>query len=49
MKVLMLGRIDLFQNRGGDTVQIENTAEELRNLGVEVDICSDLSVDMQGI
>lgn len=48
MKVLMLGRIDLFQNRGGDTVQIENTAEELRNLGVEVDICSDLSVDMQG-
>lgn len=48
MKVLMLGRIDLFQNRGGDTVQIENTAEELRNLGIEVDICSDLSIDMRG-
>ena len=38
MKVLMQSRIDLFDRRGGDTVQIEKTAEELRKLGVEVDI-----------
>ena len=37
----MQSRIDLFDRRGGDTVQIEKTAEELRKLGVEVDIdCS---------
>jgi len=36
MKVLFLGRFDLFDKRGGDTVQIENTAEELKKLGVEV-------------
>ena len=46
MKVLMLGRIDLLERRGGDTVQIENTAAELRNLGVEVDISTDLKCDM---
>ena len=34
----MQSRLDLFDRRGGDTVQIEKTAEELRKLGVEVDI-----------
>jgi len=38
MKVLMVGRPDLFKYYGGDRVQIENTASELRNLGVEVDL-----------
>ena len=38
MKVLMLGRSDLFSAGGGDKVQIDNTAKELRNLGVEVDV-----------
>jgi len=46
MKVLMLGRIDLLKNGGGDLVQIENTANELRNLGVQVDIKTSLNIDM---
>ena len=48
MKILMLGRIDLMEKRGGDTVQVENTAQELRNLGLEVDIKNDLNCDMSG-
>jgi glycosyltransferase involved in cell wall biosynthesis len=46
MKILMLGRIDLFEKPGGDTVQINNTAQELRNLGLEVDIKTDIKCDM---
>jgi len=38
MKVLMLGRMGLLEKGGGDKVQIENTALELRKLGVEVEI-----------
>ncbi len=41
MKVLMLGRIGLLEARGGDRIQVENTASELRKLGVEVDIRTD--------
>jgi glycosyltransferase involved in cell wall biosynthesis len=41
MKVLMLGRLDLMTIGGGDKVQIVNTAAELRNLGIEVDIRDD--------
>ena len=41
MKVLMQSRLDLFDRRGGDTIQVEKTAEQLRKLGIEVDIdCS---------
>ena len=45
MKVLMLGRIGLMENGGGDKIQIENTANELRNLGVEVDISTGFNFD----
>ncbi|MFA6981748.1 MAG: glycosyltransferase [Patescibacteria group bacterium] len=45
MKVLMLGRIGLLKVGGGDRVQIENTAMELKELGVEVDIKSGLDFD----
>ena len=38
MKVLFLVRSSLYQNKGGDTVQVEETAAALRNLGVEVDV-----------
>jgi glycosyltransferase involved in cell wall biosynthesis len=38
MKVLMQGRYGLISNGGGDKIQIENTAKELKKLGVEVDI-----------
>lgn len=41
MKVLMLGRLDLMRIGGGDKIQITNTAAELRNLGIEVDIKDD--------
>jgi glycosyltransferase involved in cell wall biosynthesis len=43
MKVLMLGRIGLLEARGGDRVQVENTAAELRKMGVEVDIKTDMN------
>jgi len=46
MKVLMLGRIGILENGGGDKVQIENTAEELRKLGAEVDVRDNLNVDI---
>ncbi len=45
MKVLMQGRIRLLEVGGGDKVQIVNTANELKHLGVEVDICTDLKCD----
>ncbi|HDR8447420.1 TPA: hypothetical protein QC331_005748, partial [Bacillus cereus] len=40
MKVLYMSRSDLFTKRGGDTVQIENTARELRGKNVEVEFYS---------
>jgi glycosyltransferase involved in cell wall biosynthesis len=47
MKVLMLGRMGLLDGGlGGDFVQVQNTAMELRKLGVEVDIRTDLNTDM---
>lgn len=46
MKILFQVRSDLFKKRGGDTVQIENTAKELRNLGVSVDIESSNSINL---
>jgi glycosyltransferase involved in cell wall biosynthesis len=44
MKVLMWGRYDL-RNGGGDEIQIEQTAKELRKLGVEVDVSTTLKTD----
>ncbi|MGZ5135231.1 MAG: glycosyltransferase family 4 protein [Flavitalea sp.] len=43
MKVLFISRSTLFKDRGGDTVQVENTADYLRKIGVAVDIrlCSE--------
>ena len=45
MKVLMQGRVDLNSVGGGDRIQIEHTAKELRKLGVEVDISTDGAAD----
>ena len=42
MRVLMLVRFGLLNGSGGDRIQIENTASELRKLGVNVDISSGL-------
>lgn len=46
MKVLFISRATLYSARGGDTVQIENTASHLRQLQVEVDIklCDDPTI-----
>jgi len=46
MKILMLGRQGLLKTGGGDLIQIDNTARELRKLGVEVDIKTEFNVDM---
>lgn len=40
MRVAFLARATLFSDRGGDTMQIEKTAEGLRKLGVDVDVFS---------
>ena len=38
MKILFISRATLYTNRGGDTVQIINTASYLSKLGINVDI-----------
>ncbi|NMB69654.1 glycosyltransferase family 4 protein [candidate division WWE3 bacterium] len=48
MKILMVGRPDLFKYYGGDRVQVENTAKELRNLGVDVQIDTGCISDYSG-
>ncbi len=50
MRVLYISRATLYSARGGDTVQIDNTAMALRKLGVEVDIklCNDRHIDYRG-
>lgn len=45
MKVLMQGRFGLLEAAGGDRIQVENTAEQLKRLGVKVDITTSLNVD----
>ena len=46
MKVLLWGRRDLISLGGGDKIQVEMTASELKKLGVEVDISTDLSINI---
>lgn len=46
MKILMQSRKTLFSSPGGDTTQIEKTAEYLRRRGVVVDITTDLEPDV---
>jgi len=38
MRVLFISRATLYTNSGGDTIQIKNTAEEVKKLGVQVEI-----------
>ncbi|PJJ84074.1 glycosyltransferase involved in cell wall biosynthesis [Mucilaginibacter auburnensis] len=38
MKVAFVTRLNIYKISGGDTVQIEQTAKQLRNLGVEVEM-----------
>ena len=42
MRILFFVRPHLWKIRGGDTVQIEQTARALRELGVRVEVLSDL-------
>ena len=46
MKVLMLGRSGLFKAYGGDRLQMESTANELKKLGISVDIKVDTNFDV---
>jgi glycosyltransferase involved in cell wall biosynthesis len=41
MKIALLARQDLFTLRGGDTVQIEMTAQHLNNIGINATIYTD--------
>ena len=47
MKILMWARSDLYDYIGGDRVQIENPANALRVLGVDVDIATDINIDIE--
>ena len=46
MKVLFQSRLDIFDQKGGDTVQMVETQKALKNLGVSVDIDCSLSKDL---
>lgn len=45
MRVLLQGRVDLNAVGGGDKVQIEQTAKELKKLGVDVELSTSLDTD----
>ncbi len=47
MKVLFQGRLGLFDAYGGDRIQVEKTAEQLRRLGVDVDVSTELSPKLE--
>lgn len=47
MRVLFLARSDIYTISGGDTIQISNTADELRKLGVEIDVATNLNVNIK--
>jgi glycosyltransferase involved in cell wall biosynthesis len=38
MKIAFISRASLYSDKGGDTIQLVNTAAELRKLGIEVDV-----------
>ena len=38
MKVAFISRASLYKNKGGDTIQLINTAVQLRALGIDIDI-----------
>ncbi len=46
MKVLFISRATLFSNKGGDTIQMENTANALKQFGIDADIelCNNKSI-----
>jgi len=46
IKVLFQSRVDIYDRRGGDTVQLEETKAALEKLGVLVDITSKLRPDV---
>jgi glycosyltransferase involved in cell wall biosynthesis len=49
MKVLFIARASLYKNRGGDTIQLQKTAEWLGKLGVAVEIrLADADIDYAG-
>jgi glycosyltransferase involved in cell wall biosynthesis len=49
VKILFISRATLFRDKGGDTIQIVNTAEQLREKGVHVDIrLCDEKIDYTG-
>ncbi|MES2618775.1 MAG: glycosyltransferase family 4 protein [Bacteroidota bacterium] len=47
MRVLFISRATLFSVKGGDTIQMQKTAEGLKTLGIDADIklCNDTAID----
>lgn len=48
MRVLLQIRHDALTRPGGDTVQVQRTAEALRALGVDAEVTTDLLADLRG-
>lgn len=48
MKVLMQARVNLFSCMGGDTIQILKTKEYVEKQGIDVDISTELSPNLNG-
>ncbi len=46
MKVLIQSRKDFYSLAGGDTIQLTKTAEQLKKLGIDVDISLELEPDL---
>ncbi|MDI6808600.1 MAG: glycosyltransferase family 4 protein [Candidatus Eisenbacteria bacterium] len=47
MKILMQSRFDLLADKGGDTVHVLKTKEELEKLGVSVDVSTEFAPDLK--
>lgn len=48
MKVLMQGRKNLFEVKGGDSIQLLKTKQELENIGISVDISLEYEPNLKG-
>jgi len=46
MRILMQARPNIFADKGGDTVQLIQTREALKSLGVTVDISTEIEPNL---
>ncbi len=49
LRALLVGRVNLLEKRGGDTVQIESTCRALNQAGIEATIATSLEPNLAGV